>query len=193
VRLWEKRRALLLALVVPCLGYALFKCIAVDAAMVRDPKYDAERWIHDHVRPTDLMEIYGSNVQLPRLPADGTIERVDVSSVEGRNPIPGVKEVQARFSDIETRHPRFILVPEFWSARYLIEAESVAPLGRVLSAGQQRLEGDLDSRAYFHALRDERLPYRLAHVSQWESTFWPQVDIHASLTRTIWIFERTEP
>jgi hypothetical protein len=192
-RLWQGRRALFLVLVVPCLAYALFQCVAVDAAMVLDPKYDAERWMREHVRPTDRVEIYGSNVQLPRLPADGAIERVDVSPALGRNPILGVKEVQAPFSDIEVRHPRFILVPEFWSARYLIEAEAVAPLGRVLSAGQQRLEGDLDSRAYFHALRDGLLPYRLAHVSQWDSTFWPQVDIHASLTRTLWIFERTAP
>jgi hypothetical protein len=63
----------------------------------------------------------------------------------------------------------------------------------VLSAGQQRLEGDLDSCARFHALRDGVLPCRLTHVSQWESTFWPQVDIHATLTRTIWIFECAEP
>ena len=65
------------------------------------------------------------------------------------------------------------------------------PSGRILSPGQARLEGDLDSRAYFHALREERLPYRLAHVARWESRFWPQVDIHASLTRSLWIFERT--
>ncbi len=192
-RLWQPRRGVFLVLVTPCLAYALFKCVAVDAAMVLDPKYDAEQWIHEHVGPADLLEIYGSNVQLPRLPADGTIERVDVSPVGGRNPILGVKEVQAPFSDVEARHPQFILVPEFWSSRYLIEAEAVAPQGRVLSAGQQRLEGDLDSRAYFHALRDGALPYRLAHVSQWESSFWPQVDIHASLTRTLWLFERTEP
>ena len=37
-------------LVVPCLAYALFQCVAVDAAMVLDPKYDAERWIREHVR-----------------------------------------------------------------------------------------------------------------------------------------------
>jgi hypothetical protein len=191
-RLWGKRRGLLLALVVPCLAYALFKCVAVDVAMILDPKYDAERWIRSHVGAGDLLEVYGSNVQLPRLPADATIERVDVSPVEGRNPILGVKEIQAPFSDIEARRPRFILVPEFWSSRYLIEAEAVAPQGRILSAGQQRLEGDVDSRAYFHALREERLPYRLAHVSQWESAFWPQVDIHASLTRTFWLFERTD-
>jgi hypothetical protein len=189
-RLWENRRGLLIALVAPCLAYALFKCVAVDVAMVLDPRYDAERWIQSHVGTSDLLEIYGSNAQLPRLPANGTIERVDVSPVEGRNPILGVKEIQAPFSDIEARNPRFILVPEFWSSRYLIDAASVAPQGRVLSAGQQRLESDLDSRAYFHALVDGRLPYRLAHVSQWESTFWPQVDIHASLTRTIWLFER---
>ena len=143
-----------------------------------------------HVQPGNRMEIYGSNVQLPRLPPGAAIERIDVTPVEGRNPIPGVTEVRARFSDIEARRPRFIVVSEFWAGRYLIEPEWVAPAGRVLSPGQQRLEGDLDSRAYFHALRDGRLRYRMANVSRWTSSFWPAVDIHASLSRELWIFER---
>jgi len=67
----------------------------------------------------------------------------------------------------------------------------MATTGKMLSPGQERLEGDLDSRGYFHALRAEQLGYKLAHVSRWTSTFWPQVDIHASLTREIWLFERT--
>jgi hypothetical protein len=73
------------------------------------------------------MEIYGSNVELPRLPADAVIERVDVGPVDKRNPLLGVTEVQARFADIEARRPRFIVVPEFWSARYIIEADWVQP------------------------------------------------------------------
>jgi hypothetical protein len=168
----------------------LFKCVAVDVAMIRDPRYDAEAWMREHVRPGDRMEIYGSNVQLPRMPEDAAIERVDVSPAANRNPIPGVTEVQARFSDIEARKPQFILLPEFWALRYLVEEQWVAPSGRMLTPGQERLEGDVDSRAYFHALRDGRLPYRLAHVSTWTSRFWPRVDIHASLTRELWIFER---
>ena len=191
-RLWPRHRWALLALVAPCLAYALFRCAAVDVAMILDPRYDAERWMTEHVQPGDRMEIYGSNVQLPRLPAAAAIERVDLSSTDGRNPILGVTEVTARFSDIESRRPRFIVVPELWAARYLIEPRWVEPAGRVLSPGQARLEGDVDSRRYFHALRDGQLPYRLAHVSRWNSSFWPLVDIHASLTRTLWIFERND-
>ncbi len=194
VRLGRRRgwlRLALLATVAPCLAYALFKCVSVDVAMILDPRYDAERWMGEHVLPGDRLEIYGSNVQLPRLPADARIERVDVTPVEGRNPILGVTEVAARFSEIEARRPRFIVVPELWVGRYLIEAQWVELSGKMLSPGQARLEGDLDSRGYFHALRDGRLRYRLAHESRWDSRFWPQVDIHASLTRPLWIFERT--
>jgi hypothetical protein len=188
-RLWPARRWMLYALGAP-LAYALFKCLAVDAAMFLDPRYDAEAWMRENVRPGDRMEIYGSNVELPRLPPDAVIERVDVGPVDKRNPLLGVTEVQTRFADIEARRPRFIVVPEFWSARYIIEADWVQPTGRVLSPGQERLEGDLESRAYFHALRDGRLNYRMAHDATWTSGFWPRVDIHASLTREIWIFER---
>jgi hypothetical protein len=187
-----RHRAALVAALVPCLGYALFQCVAVDVAMVLDPRYDAEAWMREHVRPGDRMEIYGTNVQLPRFPPWASIERVDVTPVDGRNPILGVKEVSAPFSDVESRQPRFILVSEFWAGRYLIEREWVAPSGRVLTPGQERLEGDLDSRAYFHVLRDGRLRYRLAHVSTWTSTFWPRIDIHASLTRELWMFERVD-
>jgi hypothetical protein len=188
-RLWPRRRWALYALGAP-LAFALFKCIAVDAAMLLDPRYDAEAWMRENVRPGDRMEIYGSNVQLPRLPSDAVIERVDVGPVGSRNPILGVTEVQTRFADIEARRPRFIVVPEFWIGRYLIEADWVQSSGRVLSPGQERLEGDLGSRAYFHALRDGHLRYRMAHISTWTSQFWPRVDIHASLTRELWIFER---
>ena len=192
-RCWRSRRyrwALLLG-VGPCLALALFRCVAVDVAMLLDPRYDAERWMREHVEPGDRLEIYGSNVQLPRLPGDARIERVDVSPLEGRNPLLGVTEVSARFSDVEARRPRFIVVPELWVGRYFIEPQWVEPSGRILSPGQARLEGDTDSRGYFHALREERLRYRLAHVAQWDSRFWPPVDIHASLTRSLWIFERT--
>jgi hypothetical protein len=183
------RWALLLGVAVS-VACALFKCVSVDAAMLLDPRYDAERWMSAHVQAGDRMEIYGSNVQLPRLPAVAKIERVDVSPADGRNPIPGVTEVTARFSEIEARQPRFIVVPEQWVGRYLVDPHWGEDSGRALSPGQQRIEGDLDSRGYFHALREGLLRYRVAHVSRWDSRFWPQVDIHASLTRSLSIFER---
>ncbi len=172
------------------LAFALFGCVAVDAAMVLDPRYDAEAWMRDHVRPGNRLEIYGTNVQLPRLPEGAEMERVDLGPVATRNPILGVTEVQAPFGDIEARRPKYILASEFWVGRYLLDPGWSEPNGRVFSKGQERLASDADSRAYFHALRDGRLPYRMAHVSTWTSSFWPRVDIHASLTRELSIFER---
>ena len=178
--------------VAPCLALALFRCVAVDVAMLLDPRYDAERWMREHVRARGSHgDLRQQRAAPPAARRTRAIERVDVSPLEGRNPLLGVTEVSARFSDIEARRPRFIVVPELWVERYFIEPQWVEPSGRILSPGQARLEGDIDSRGYFHALREERLRYRLAHVAQWDSRFWPPVDIHASLTRSLWIFERT--
>jgi hypothetical protein len=185
---WRRRAARGAVAVV--LAYALFQCVAVDVAMLLDPRYDAEAWMKEHVHDGDKVEVYGSNVQLPRLPANAALERVDLDRVEGRNPILGVTEVTDRFSNVEARRPKFIIVPAFWAIRWLVEPDRGEPSGQMLTPGQQRLEGDGDSRDYFHALLAERLDYRLAHVSRWTSTFWPQVDIHASLTREVWLFER---
>jgi hypothetical protein len=195
-RLWRQRAGGIpgavvgVAAVAGALGVALFRCVAVDVSMLLDPRYDAEAWMREHARPSDRVEIYGSNVQLPRFPPDVVGERVDTTPVATRNPILGVHESDDRFSNVEARRPRFIVVSALWALRYLIEDAWVAPQGRILSPGQQRLEGDIDSRTYFHDLHDGRLHYRLAHVAKWTSFFWPPADIHASLTREIWIFER---
>src|ERR1019366_443695 len=177
--------------VAPVLLYALFKCVAVDVAMILDPRYDAERWMRERVRPGDAIELYGSTLRPPRRPADARIRGVAVDGGEGRTPLLGVTEVSDRFSNVEARRPRFIIQPAIWSLRYFVEPSWAASTGQTLSPGQARIEGDLDSRNYFHALLEGRLGYKLAHVSRWTSTFWPQVDVHARLTRESWLFERT--
>lgn len=176
-----------------CVAVALFRCIAVDAAMVLDPRYDAEAWLRGHVQPGDHVEAYGNNVHLLRFPEGAYVERVEPSPVEGRNPLPGVVEVSDRYSNVDARQPRFVVVSEFWAHRYLIEDAESGGLGGFVSTSQARLQADTDSRAYFHALRDGRLDYRWAHLSGWSSPIWPQVDIHESLTRPVWIFERSPP
>ena len=178
--------------VAACFAAALFRCAAVDVAMLLDPRYDAERWMEAHVVPGDRVEVYGNNVHLPRLPAKAEIQRVDPAPLEGRSPLPGVVEVSDRFSNVEARRPRFIVVSEFWAWRYLMDPEAAQKLGRVLTPEQASLQADADSRAYFRALRDGRAGYRRAHESAWTSRVWPRVDIHASLTRTLWIFERDQ-
>jgi hypothetical protein len=178
------------ALVTGLFGLALFGCLAVDAAMFLDPRYEAEAWMAEHLRPGDRVEVYDNNVHLPRFPAKAMVERVDTTPVAARNPLLGVEEVSDRFSNVEARRPDYILVSEFWAGKYLVEPAVLEGLGLVPSPSQLAFVRDTDSRAYFHALLDGNLNYRRAHVSGWTSTFWPRVDLHASLTRAVWIFER---
>ena len=172
------------------LATALFGCVAVDVAMLRDPRYEAEAWMGAHLRPGDRVEVYDNNVHLPRFPAQAHVERVDASPVASRNPLLDVEEVSDRFSNVEARRPDFILISDFWASKYLVDPEVLRGMGLVPSPTQIAMAKDTDSRAYFRALLAGDLNYRRAHVSGWTSTLWPRVDLHASLTREVWIFER---
>jgi hypothetical protein len=202
---WITRRAPLLRLRAPrivgalrcavvgvCIAPALFGCVAVDVAMLWDPRYDAEAWMREHIRPGDTLEVYGNDVHLPRLPEDAVLTRVDSTPLAGRNPLPGLREVEDSFSNVEARKPRFILVSEFWAYKYLALPEQLTAKGRSVSGEQMANDRDQEARDYFRRLRDGLTAYRFAHVSTWTSSVWPRVDIHASLTRDVWIFERKD-
>jgi hypothetical protein len=182
---WAKRVAV--AALVPIFGWALFGCAAVDAVLVLDPRYEAEAWLEQQVRPGDTIEVYGTNAYLPRLPHEARVSRVDVLPLSKRNPLPGVTEVESRFGDVEARHPRFIVVPEAWVWKYM---NGAPPAGLVLAPQHAAWQHDRDSTEYFHALHEERLAYRRAHVAAWSSTFWPRLDLHQSTGHEIRIFER---
>ncbi|HVV28504.1 MAG TPA: hypothetical protein VHC40_11125 [Rhizomicrobium sp.] len=170
--------------------WALHFCIAVEAAMLRDPRYDAERWMAAHVRPGDRIETYGQNAYLPRFPQDAAIQRVGAGDLKARNPLPGVNELRQPFDALAARSPRFIVVSQWWMRHYT-EPQSELGGRRSPSKVQQALFGDLRARRYFRALRDGGLGYRLAHVSAPASGIWPEVHIHESLNEAIAIFERT--
>jgi len=169
---------------------AIYRCAAVDAAMLFDPRYDAERWLREHVEPDARLEVYDNNAHLPRLPPGIAAERVDVTAPSARSPMPGLTEICDRFSNVGARDPRFILVSQFWAYKYLLEPKVLADLGRALSPQQEAARLDSDSTRYFRDLHESRLGYRLVHVASPATGFWPIVDIHASLDREIWIYER---
>ncbi len=184
------RRWALAVVFVPAFALAVYHCAAVDVAMALDPRYDAERWMREHAEPGDRIEVYDNNVHLPRLPPDVQVDRVDGTEVAERNPLPGVTEVRDRFSNVEARQPRWIVLSEFWASKYLLEPEVLTALGRTLSPQQAAMQQDGDSNAYFRALCSGQRGYRLAHRASRPSTVWPRQDIHASLDREIWIYER---
>lgn len=166
---------------------ALHHCLAVSAAMLQDPRYDAETWLLMHVRSGDVIETYGQNAYLPRFPQGAAVIRIGTKPPNARNPLHGVTEVQEPFD--KPRASRFIVVNDWWMRHYT-EPQSELGGHRIPSRAQAALYEDASARTYFRALKDGRLAYRLAHVASPATGLWPVVHIHESLNETILIFER---
>ena len=165
---------------------ALHQAVAINAAFLFDPRYDAERWMRGHVMPGDVIETYGQNCFLPRFPKAARVIRVGQGSLGLRNPLPGVTEVREPF--IAPRNPRFIVLSLAWGRRYLKPAIPLGP-GRVYSRLHQADLIDMDGRLYFESLVGGALGYRLAYAAR-PTSLWPIVHIHDSLDESVWIFER---
>jgi hypothetical protein len=174
------------------LVWALYQCAAVDVNLLDDPRYDAEAWLSSHVQPGDSLEVYGNLVYLPRLPPQARVVRVDQKPIDKRNPLPGAREVLAPFENVEDRRPHWIVLTETQAWPYLVEAADVARMGRTLTPGQRAAQND-PARKYFRDLVAGQGGYRVAHVSEWTSKFWPLVQIHASTGQRVHIFERLNP
>jgi hypothetical protein len=171
-------------------GWALFDCIAVDVALLRDPRYDAESWLRGNVRAHDLIEVYGNNVHLPRLPGRARVQRVDRSPLSERSPMPGMLEIDAPFEAIDERRPDWIVMSDGWSWRYTMTPPESPEGSLVLTRVQAVRQADLGARAFFSSLFSGTGDYIEAHVSRYDDSFWPRVDIHSSTTRTVYILRR---
>ncbi len=167
---------------------ALHQAIAINAAMLFDPRYDAESWMVAHVRPGDSIETYGQNCFLPRFPKDAAVTRVGQGDLKLRNPLPGVREVRGAF--IAPRGARYVVLSTAWARRYLRPASPLPP-GHRYSWMQELDFRNSDAHMYFTQLVGEKLPYRLVHVAS-PGRFWPAVHIHDSLNEPVWIFERAQ-
>ncbi|HEY2011505.1 MAG TPA: hypothetical protein VGH23_21125 [Rhizomicrobium sp.] len=165
---------------------ALHQAVAINAAMLFDPRYDAERWMAAHVKPGDVIETYGQNCFLPRFPQGSRVIRVGQGSLKVRNPLPGVTELRQPF--IAPRNPRFVVLSLAWAIRYLRPAMPL-PAGHIYSRLQQLDFANTDARLYFQALVNGAAGYRLAYAAR-PSSLWPIVHIHDSLDEPVWIFER---
>lgn len=166
---------------------ALHNAIAIGAAMLADPRYDAEAWLRAHLRPGDLIETFGQNAYLPHFPAMAHVVRPGPGPLRTRNPLPGVTEMRAPY---DTQVPaRFIVVNDWW-LRHYTEPQSELGGRRSPSRAQAALFGDARARRYFTDLRDGRLPYRLVHTAAAATGPWPRVHVHESLNEPILIFER---
>ncbi len=178
--------------VVAAIGVALGvrQSATVIATMIGDARYDAERFIRENVRPGEVVEIYGTNVYLPRFPAGLAVERIDPRPATSRNPMPGVTEKRDRLGAIGERRPRWVVVGMGYAWRYLQEERDPKD-GRVLPGVQRVGLADADTRDHVRALFAEEAGYAKVHVSRYAgSALLPPHPLHASLATDVFIFER---
>ena len=169
---------------------ALRLCLSIDAAMVDDPRYDAERWMAQHVPPGETIEAWGLNAFLPRFPPGAVVTRLDRKPLKGRNPLPGVQEIEAPFEAVENRQPRFIVVSGFWLLDYLSDDAAMPGAGRIVQPVRQRVLADSAARAYFGALIRGERGYHVAHASNYRAGLWAAPGGYESLGQTIYILQR---
>ncbi len=169
----------------------LFACLAVDVNLLYDPRYDAEAWLREHVRPGETIETYGLNVYLPRFPEHARVIRVGPEPIDKRNPIPGVEEVQAPFENAPSREARWIVVGTGWVWRYLINPDPALLAGRKLPPTQHRSASDEAATQWFERLTLSLDAFVIAHESSYEpERVFPIMEIHGTTGRRIWIYER---
>jgi hypothetical protein len=172
-----------LVLVVVALS-ALHTALGVTAAMLADPRYDAEAWMADNLKPGDTVVTYGQNAYLPRFPVRA--RRLSPAPLKGRNPRTDITEVRAPFSATQAR---YIVVNDWWLRHYTDPASELG--GRREASPHQRAQyADSAARAWFTALRQGEAGYTIVHVAGPHTGFWPELHIHESLNETILIFER---
>jgi hypothetical protein len=130
---------------------------------------------------------------MPRFPAGARAIRVGPSESDHRNPMPGVEEVVDAYDHAAARGAKYIVVSEGWVWRYLLDPNESPSEGRMLPPTQRQTGSDREASDYFQALTDSRYgPYKLVHLSGWTSKLWPRLDLHASTSREIWIYERPD-
>lgn len=173
-------------------GLALYQCAGIEAAFLRDPRYDAEVWLQSRVRPGETIEAYGLNVFLPRFPGDAVVTRLDRKPLARRNPLPNVTELAEPFEAIGARNPEFVVVSDFLVRDYLDQdtANGREP-GRIVQAVHRAIASEAGARSFFRSLFNGELSYRLAYRADYEPGPWPLAAGYESLAQTIYVFERS--
>jgi 4-amino-4-deoxy-L-arabinose transferase-like glycosyltransferase len=108
----------------------------LTAAMLRDSRYDAGRWIAERARPGDALEYFGSEHKNPPLPATlssrqaipfrGSMYRADTSAAV-------VRAIEEAW---QTRQPRFIaIIPDYTNPGKPYTASCPPAIYRALEAG----------------------------------------------------------
>lgn len=171
-------------------GVRLTACML--ATMIGDPRYIAEKYLRENVRPGDVIEVYGNNVYFPRFPDGARVERIGPNPTTARSPMPNIVEKQDRLGAVAERNPRFVVVSTGYAWRFMQRPPSAQEKGHVLPAAQAALLADEDSTTYMRKLFEGTAGYKVAYHCFYpgHGALLPPRHLHASLASDVYVFER---
>lgn len=169
VQAWGQR-GLVAAAAVAIVALAVLPAFEIDRLLLRDPRYDAERWLREHAGAHARVETYEPATYLPRFGPELAVAQVPVQE----------RTVEL----LRQRQPDLVVVSSGGRAgltgRYVKDWKPGMPILAEVDAAKE----------FFARLRDEQLGYR--QVARFRTRTW-WIDPHInSLNPEITIFARTE-
>jgi hypothetical protein len=188
-RAWERlprARMALGTLAAASLLFALRAVASLDATLLVDSRYAAERFLASLPWGTHV-EILGTTLFLPRLPPTLLLVRPGTDPIADRQPIPGVMELIDPEMDPRPRAPAFIVLATALSQRLVTDPP---PPPALRPYGSTSYHDDVSHRL-FRRLLDGSLGYGRSLVARCQLP-WPLEcrDVHEATGQEVWVYSR---
>jgi hypothetical protein len=165
---------------------AVLAVASLDATLLADPRYAAERFLASLPAGTRI-EVYGGSHFIPRIPAQLDAVRVSLDDPAERSHTYRVADVQGDPNAIDLRHPGYVVLGA--------EHSHLFPPGYAPTARYGTVEfTDPATFRFFYSLTENQLDYAPVLKARCELP-WPLScrDIHGSTGHPIWIYRRNSP
>jgi hypothetical protein len=181
-RYWSPARPALVLAWVAATVPAILGVASMDATLLADPRYAAERFLAA-LPFGSRIEVYGGPHFLPRVPRQAVAIRPGVEPIADRQPISGIADLVDPALDPRPRSPAAIVLATEFSSEDAGAQEGVRPYGLMSYR-------DPTSRAFFRALFDGSLGYTRVFRARCVLP-WPLEcrNVHDSTAREVWIYE----
>ena len=184
---WPRARASITIAGVAALAPAVLGVASMDATLLADPRYEAERFLAGLAAGTHV-EVYGGPIFLPRIPAQLATVRPGIEPIEERQAIPGVTDIVDPNMDPRPRAPDAIVL-----ATELSTEASFAPT--TWSTPPETMQyRDPVSHSLLRGLADGSLGYSRVLRATCSLPFPLECRrIHHSTGGEVWIYEPSSP
>jgi hypothetical protein len=175
-------RPLVFAIVLAALLPALVGVASIDATLLGDPRYAAEKYLAT-MAPGTSIEVVGSTKFLPRLPRSLVATRPGIEPTSDRQRMADVRELVDPAMDPRPRAPRLIVLATELSKVEMTEMPK-APPGYGLSTYRDAL-----SRSFLRRLLEGSFGYSRVFRARC-SLPWPLEcrEVHGSTGGELWIY-----